>query len=62
MLAEAHDFHHALPADKVGMCVLDAKRRLFRGDPSDLRHALDQGEVDFHAGSIRGSLPTPVSP
>jgi hypothetical protein len=61
ILAEASEVHHGLPGEMVGTCVLDADRRLFNGDPDALRRALEQGDITFHAGSIRGTLPTPVT-
>jgi hypothetical protein len=47
-----------LPAEEAGRAVLDSTGRLFRGGPEDLRQALASGLVVFHAGSIRGALPT----
>lgn len=47
-----------LPPEDVGQCVIDANGNLFRGTKSQVRSALDSGNVRFHAGSIRGAMPT----
>ena len=46
-----------LPPDEVGRCVLDANRRLFRGDAGALTESIRTGGIRFHAGSIHGVLP-----
>jgi hypothetical protein len=60
LLAEARELHAALPAEQAGTCVLDADGRLFNGDVHVVRDALGRGGITFHAGSMRGSLPTPL--
>lgn len=50
-----------LPPEEVGTCVLLDSDTLCRLPPDDLAAALERGEVRFHAGSIRGTLPTPRS-
>jgi hypothetical protein len=35
-----------------------ASGRVFQGDPSSLREAISAGRLTYHAGSIRGALPT----
>jgi hypothetical protein len=62
MLAAAAQIVDALPADRVGYCVLTTASELFRGDPSALRRAIEQDQLAFHAGSIRGALPRIVAP
>jgi hypothetical protein len=57
MLAEAGEIVAALPPDEVGTCVLARGGTLFRGDPSELRHALDSARLTFHRGSVRGAFP-----
>ena len=57
MLAEARTVISVLPADEVGTCVLDAGASLYKGDPGHLAGALAGGELRFHRGSIRGSIP-----
>jgi len=57
MLKAARDIVRALPPDDVGRAVLAAGGGLFRGDVSALRHALAEGRVVFHPGSIRGAMP-----
>lgn len=47
-----------LPAEESGRAVLDAGGRIFRGDPASLREAVSSGRLTYHAGSIRGALPT----
>jgi hypothetical protein len=49
----------SLPADMAGRAVLDRAGRIFRGDAAALRSALDADQLMYHAGSIRGALPTP---
>jgi len=57
LLKEAGLVIEALPADRVGTCVLDATRGLFRGTAADLRQALEEGRLSYHEGSIRGAFP-----
>jgi hypothetical protein len=51
-----------LPAERVGMCVLDADGALCRRTPKSLRADVEAGVLRFHAGSIRGALPRIVDP
>ena len=46
-----------LPCEQAGTCVLDARARLFRGDPHTLRRALAQAHIRFHEGSLGGAYP-----
>ncbi len=46
-----------LPAEEVGTCVLTHHGELFKGDAEDVRRALAEGEVLFHAGRIKGAFP-----
>ena len=46
-----------LPVEEAGKCVLTSTGALFSGGPVELRHALAQGELRFHAGALRGALP-----
>jgi hypothetical protein len=63
ILAQAGDIVAALPLERIGTCVLNATRGLFRGDLEELGRRLDRGEVHFHPGSIRGAFPSfPESP
>jgi hypothetical protein len=57
MLGEAAAIAAVLPAEKVGTCVLGASGSLFRGDAGVLKHALEESEIRFHRGSIRGAFP-----
>jgi len=57
MLSEARELANALPSDESGKCVLNARAEFFHGDSQSLRDALNAGEVRFHEGRIRGSLP-----
>jgi len=45
-----------LPYRNVGQCVLQGGA-LFRGDSAALREVLASGEIQLHAGSIRGAFP-----
>jgi len=46
-----------LPEDHVGECVLDQKGMLFRGEPDELKQALENDRLHFHKGHIGGSMP-----
>ena len=58
MLAEAQAVVAALPADESGRCVLTSDGELCRLSPAELPRALASGRIRFHAGSIRGALPS----
>jgi hypothetical protein len=58
LLAAAEEVVALLPAADSGRCVLDRDGRLFTGQPHALRNALASGALHFHAGRIRGALPT----
>ena len=45
-----------LPAEHSGECVLGPEG-LFRGSPDELQRALEEGQIAFHRGSIRGAFP-----
>jgi len=47
-----------LPVTHVGELVLTTDGTLFRGDAEAVAHALARDAVMFHAGRIRGALPT----
>jgi hypothetical protein len=47
-----------LPPAEIGRAVLDAGGMPFRGDAAALASSLEAGTLQFHAGSIRGALPT----
>jgi len=57
MLGEAREIVAALPPDEVGTCVLAPAGTLFRGDPTELRRALDGAGLVFHRGRLRGAFP-----
>ncbi len=57
ILHTAEQVVDALPADKVGCCVLNREGGLYRGNPSELAAALRDETLQFHPGSIRGSMP-----
>ena len=46
-----------LPYEQAGTCVLDARARLFRGDPPALERALAEDGIRFHEGSLGGAYP-----
>lgn len=58
MLDEADQIVSALPAEHAGSCVIDRRGRLFNGAPGQIPAALAGHEIIFHAGRIRGVLPT----
>lgn len=62
MLKEANLLIDRLPVDEADKCVLDSKGTLFMGSIEDLEHALDQGVLLFHTGTIHGALPRIVNP
>ena len=47
-----------LPPGEVGRAVLDERGFPFRGSAGDLDGALTGGTIRFHAGAIRGAVPT----
>lgn len=57
MLEQARRIIEKLPADQAGQCVLDQRGELLRLNPDDLDRALQAGQVQFHPGCLRGSLP-----
>ena len=57
ILATARETIAVLPPDEVGACVLDLDGRLVQEPPAGLAGMLERGEVRFHRGSIRGTLP-----
>lgn len=46
-----------LPPEQLGKCVLTSRGSLYTGGRSELRVALEQGAIAFHAGCIRGAFP-----
>jgi hypothetical protein len=56
-LAEGREVVAALPVERAGTCVLDARGELERASPDALREELSAGRVRFHAGRIRGAFP-----
>jgi hypothetical protein len=56
-LAAARDVVAVLPAEEVGTCVLLGDD-LCRLNAGELTRAKGEGRLRFHAGSIRGALPT----
>jgi hypothetical protein len=56
-LEAAAELIEGLPPTEVGRAVLDPSGDLFRGGPEELAGALASGELRFHAGAIRGTLP-----
>jgi hypothetical protein len=57
LLAAAAQVHDLLPPEEVGKCVLSSAGDLFRGGPDELRAALADARLRFHAGRIRGAYP-----
>ena len=58
MMAEAEEIVTLLPADEAGKAVIDRAGALFKGSVEEARGALRAAELRFHAGSIRGVVPT----
>lgn len=46
----------SLPIERVGTCVLDERGRLFRGSPEELRRAILDDALLFHAGNLGGAF------
>jgi hypothetical protein len=61
ILAAAREVVDALPGDHVGRAVLAADLQLFTGTAGQVRAALSQGRLRFHAGRLKGAFPN-VSP
>lgn len=59
-LTEARAIVSLLPAEHAGQCVLSSEGSLCCCVPSALPEALAAGAVRFHAGSIKGTLPSIV--
>lgn len=57
MLREASEVVAALPAGRVGTCVLEPQGDLYRGNLTQLRRDLAANELVYRAGSIRGAYP-----
>jgi hypothetical protein len=57
-LAEARTMIDDLPPDEVGRAVLDEHGTPFRGSARELSQAVARGGIVFHAGAIRGAIPT----
>jgi hypothetical protein len=58
ILKSARELSAALPASKVGHCVVTSEGEFFRGSASELAQALASGRIAFHAGRIRGAWPS----
>lgn len=56
-LQDAQELVELLPAELAGSCVLHTNGDLFRGNASDLKLALNNADLVFHPGAIRGALP-----
>lgn len=59
-LTEARAIVSLLPPEHAGQCVLSSGGGLCRCTPTALAEALAVGAVQFHAGSIKGTLPSIV--
>jgi hypothetical protein len=57
-LEEARRVVRALPSEQAGSCVLAEDGKLARLAADALKGALRRGEIRFHAGSIRGAMPS----
>lgn len=58
MIQEAREIVETLPSPHAGEAVLTSSGVLCRDEPDRLRENLSAGQVRFHAGRIRGALPT----
>ncbi|MEO6324927.1 MAG: hypothetical protein ABIT01_01205 [Thermoanaerobaculia bacterium] len=58
MLREADEIVSLLPVEEAGKCVISGSGALFAGAPAEARVAVAASEIHFHAGTIRGVLPT----
>jgi hypothetical protein len=56
-LQEATDICDLLPTAEVGKCVITTAGELYQGTADNLRTALENGSITFHAGTIRGVWP-----
>ncbi len=58
MCKDAYQIIDMLSPDHVGQCVLSSQRNLYQGAITRLEKDLKDGNVLFHAGTIRGAYPT----
>ena len=58
LLEQAHALVAAMPAEEVGRCVLRPDGTLYTSGVDSLSADLLGGRVRFHAGCIRGALPS----
>jgi hypothetical protein len=58
MLEEAHQLIAMLPSEAAGSAVLTRSGELCRADKSELGVLVHDHTLQFHAGRIRGALPT----
>jgi hypothetical protein len=56
-VSEARVIVDLLPPEEIGKAVLDATGRPYRGAPETLETELSRGDLQFHAGAIRGAVP-----
>jgi hypothetical protein len=61
-IADARAIVDLLPPDEVGKAVLDSAGRPFSGDREALERAVTDGQLSFHAGALRGAVPTVRAP
>jgi len=62
ILQEAALICDLLPTAEVGTCMITTAGELYRGLADDLRTALENRRITFHAGTIRGVLPSIKEP
>ncbi len=60
MLDEARALISMLPPERAGTVVMDLEGNLLNNDPIGLSSALESSSVQFHEGTLRGTLPTMV--
>ncbi len=58
IVAEAREIIACLPPEHAGTCVVSAAGELVRYEPEGLTKAVAEGRLRFHAGSVRGALPS----
>ncbi len=57
LLDEAKAVLEMLPPEEIGACVLTQQGSLYRGRAAELAKEIDERNLLFHSGSIRGALP-----
>ncbi len=61
MTDEAENILRELPPIEAGKCLLGTDFNLFQGGIDELKESIKNNRIIFHAGSIRGAYPIPLT-